>query len=257
MQISLEGRVALVTGGSAGLGLAMATRFAASGAAVGIVARRADKLAEAADQIGGRCATAICDVSDPSAVIAAHEALTTELGPIDILVNNAGVSASGPFLTLDDAAWQRDLDVKLFGAIRFTRLVLPGMQQRRWGRIINVLNIGAKAPPAAGYPTTVSRAAGMALTKALAGEVAGDNVLVNALCTGVLVTDQWPALFERRGQPGETYDDFLARTGRGVPLGRMGDPEEFANLACFLASDAASYLTGYAINVDGGASRVV
>jgi NAD(P)-dependent dehydrogenase (short-subunit alcohol dehydrogenase family) len=269
MEIRLDGRVALVTGGSAGLGLAMACRFAASGASVGIVARRPDVLEAAAEQVrtagadalptGGTSApvaAVTADVRDPAQLEAAHRSVVERLGPVDILVNNAGTSAAQPFAAVSDDAWQADFDLKLFAAIRLIRLVLPEMRARRWGRIINVLNTGAKAPNPGGTPTVVTRAAGMALTKALAGEVAADNVLVNALCTGLLVSEQW----ERRhaATAGETtFDEFVVSMGRRVPLGRMGNPEEFANLACFLASDAASYLTGTAINVDGGLCPVV
>jgi NAD(P)-dependent dehydrogenase (short-subunit alcohol dehydrogenase family) len=179
-----------------------------------------------------------------------------ELGAVDILVNNAGTSAAGPFESITDDQWRDDLELKLFAAIRLVRLCLPAMRAQRWGRIINVLNVSAKAPGPRSCPTAVSRAAGMALTKSLAGEVAADGVLVNALNTGVLVTDQWHRLHEERA-PDLTYEAFLERTGRAVPLGRMGDAVEFANLACFLASDAASYITGTSINVDGGLSPVV
>lgn len=260
MEIRLDGRTALVTGGSAGLGLAMARRFAASGARVAILARRPDVLEAAAAQVRAAGGTEVlgvpADVRDPAQLEAAHRTVVEQLGRVDVLVNNAGTSSAHPFLSIDDRDWQADLDLKLFAAIRLCRLVLPGMRAQRWGRIINVLNIGAKAPAAGGAPTAVSRAAGMALTKALAGEMAPDNVLVNALCTGLLVSEQW----ERRhagGDDGTTFDQFVERIGRRVPLGRMGDPEEFANLACFLASDAASYLTGTAINVDGGLCPVV
>ena len=262
MDVRLDGRTALVTGGSAGLGLAMARRFAGSGAAVAIVARRPDVLERAAELVraeGARPEAVLalpCDVRQPEQVRAAHGEIVERLGPIDILVNNAGTSATSPFADITDEAWQADLELKLFAAIRFTRLVLPGMRERRWGRIINVLNIGAKAPTAGGAPTVVSRAAGMALTKALAGEVAADNVCVNALCTGLLVSEQW----ERRhaaADGGPPFEDFVAEMGRRVPMGRMGDAEEFANLACFLVSDAASYVTGTAINIDGGLCPVV
>jgi 3-oxoacyl-[acyl-carrier protein] reductase len=134
--------------------------------------------------------------------------------------------------------------------------VLPPMKERRWGRIINVLNVGAKAPRAGGAPTAVTRAAGMALSKVLAGEGAPFNVLVNAMNTGILVSDQWVRR-HAASDGSESFDDFVARMGKTVPLGRMGQAEEFANLACFLASDMASYITGTSINVDGGSSPVV
>ena len=173
-----------------------------------------------------------------------------------MLVNNAGTSAAGPFESITDEQWHDDLELKLLAAVRLIRLCLPAMKAQRWGRIINVLNVSAKAPGPRSCPTAVSRAAGMALTKSLATEMAPHGVLVNALNTGVLVTDQWHRLHQERA-PELTFDAFVERTGQAVPLGRMGDASEFANLACFLASDAASYITGTSINVDGGMSPVV
>jgi NAD(P)-dependent dehydrogenase (short-subunit alcohol dehydrogenase family) len=262
MDIHLDGRNALITGGSAGLGLAMARRFAASGAGVGIVARRPEVLEAAAEKIRvearqpERVVAVQADVREPDQIEQAHRQVVDRLGSIDILVNNAGTSAATAFGDITDAAWQADFDLKLFAAIRFMRLVLPDMRDRRWGRIINVLNTAAKAPPAGSAPTAVTRAAGMALTKAVATEVAADNVLVNALCTGLLVSEQW----ERRyasGDDGSSFEEFVERQGKRVPLGRMGEAEEFADLACFLASDAGSYVTGTAINIDGGLCPVV
>ncbi|MBO0709692.1 MAG: SDR family oxidoreductase [Acetobacteraceae bacterium] len=260
MQISLDGRRALITGGSKGLGLAMATRFAASGASVAIVARRPDVLEEAKRSIGqvakGRVLTVAADVAKAADVRRAYETATRELGGIDILVNNAGTSRTGKFEEITDEIWQEDLDLKLFAAIRFARLAFPAMKERRWGRIVNVLNIGAKAPRAGGAPTAVSRAAGMALTKVLAGEGAPHNVLVNAMLVGLIVSDQWVRRHAAQGA-NVSFEEFTGKMGANVPLGRMGTAEEFANLACFLASDAAGYVTGTAINVDGGSSPVV
>ncbi len=261
MQISLEGRKALVTGGSKGLGLAMARTFARAGADVAVVARRPDVLADAQREIetaapGRRVIAVPGDVSSGAGVAAAWQEASSALGQVDILVNNAGTSRTGAFETHTDDHWQEDFDLKLFAAIRLCRLALPQMKERRWGRVINVLNSGAKAPPAGGAPTAVTRAAGMALTKVLAGECAPHNVLVNALCTGILVTEQWEWRHEAANN-GQTFEEFCAEAGKAVPIGRMGDPQEFANLACFLASDAASYVTGCAINVDGGKSPAV
>jgi NAD(P)-dependent dehydrogenase (short-subunit alcohol dehydrogenase family) len=261
MELRLNDRTALVTGGSQGLGRAMARTFAAAGARVAIIGRDRVALDEAAAEIadagGGRPALALsADVADPVALTEAHASAVDGIGPIDILVNNAGTSAAGPFLDISDDDWQHDFDLKFFAAVRLIRLCLPSMQERGWGRIINVLNTAAKAPPARSCPTSATRAAGMAMTKALASEVAGDGVLVNALNTGVLVTKQWEGHHHRR-DPDLTWEEFLAKTGRATPVGRMGDAQEFANLALFLASDAASYITGTAINVDGGLSPVV
>ena len=263
MQISLTGRNALITGGSKGLGLAMATRFAASGANVAILARNPENLDEARRTIGataqGRVAAFACDVSKADDVRRGFEAAMAEFGRIDILVNNAGISRAMPFGEITDEMWQDDLDLKLFAAIRLCRLAMPPMRERRWGRIINVLNIGAKAPRANGAPTVVSRAAGMALTKVLAGEGAPYNVLVNALLVGVIVSDQWVRRHNAQVAEGAntSFDDYAAKLGANVPLGRLGRAEEFAAMACLLCSEEGGYITGSAINVDGGASPVV
>jgi NAD(P)-dependent dehydrogenase (short-subunit alcohol dehydrogenase family) len=258
MDIRLDGRTALITGGSKGLGLAMATRFAASGADVAILARRADVLDEARQRISetarGQVAAVACDVSRAEDVQRAHDVVMERFGKIDIVVNNAGTSRTLPFEEVSDEIWREDFDLKLFAAIRLTRLVWPQMKARRWGRVINVLNIGAKAPRAGSAPTSVSRAAGMALTKVLAGEGAAHNILVNALLVGFIVSEQWERRAARTGVP---LEDFVRDLGKDIPLGRMGEAEEFANIACFLASDAGSYVTGTAINVDGGRSPVV
>ena len=263
MDVRLDGKVALITGSSQGLGRAMAVRFAEAGASVALTARGADALEAAKSEVsaagaGNKVMAHACDVSRAEDCEALHAAVTDQLGPVDILVNNAGTSQRGPFLQVSDELWQNDLDLKLFAAIRLARLVLPGMQDRKWGRIINVLNTGAKAPPAEGAPTAVSRAAGMALTKVLAGEAAKHNVLVNALLVGLIDSNQHQVRHANSGGEG-SYEDFLesmAETNQ-IPLGRVGRAEEFADISCFLASERASYLSGVAINVDGGRSPVV
>jgi 3-oxoacyl-[acyl-carrier protein] reductase len=260
MEITLNGRSAVITGGSKGLGLAMAERFAASGADVAILARDPATLAEAKGKIQsgakGKVAAISCDVSKAADIRKAYDQIMSEFGKIDIYVNNAGQSIRGPSEELTDEQWQGDLDLKLFAQIRFCRLLFPQMKQRRWGRIISVLNIGAKAPGANSAPTSVSRAAQMAFTKALSMEGAPYNVLVNSLHVGVIVSDQIVRRHQREGA-NVSLDEMIRKAGEGVPMGRMGRAEEFANVACFLASDAASYVTGCAINVDGGRSPVV
>jgi NAD(P)-dependent dehydrogenase (short-subunit alcohol dehydrogenase family) len=258
MQIRLDGRAALVTGGSKGLGLAIATEFAQSGADVIIAARDQATLAQAKATIAktaeGRVETVAADVADAAGIKSAYEAAMAAFGKIDVIVNNAGKSETGKFEEITDETWRADLDLKLFAAIRLARLVFPQMKQRRWGRVINVLNIGAKAPGAGSAPTTVSRAAGLALTKVLAGEGAPHNVLVNALLVGLIESDQW---VRRARASNASYEETIRTLGQRVPLGRIGRAQEFANIACFLASDAAGYINGTAINVDGGASPVV
>jgi 3-oxoacyl-[acyl-carrier protein] reductase len=260
MEVRLDGRSAVITGGSKGLGLAMAERFAASGADVAIVARTPETLNEARQRVQanakGKVAAVSCDVSKAADIRKAYDQIMSEFGKIDIFVNNAGQSTRGPSEEITDEMWQADLDLKLFAQIRFCRLLFPQMKQRRWGRIIAVLNIGAKAPGPNSAPTSVSRAAQMAFTKALSMEGAPHNVLVNSLHVGVIVSDQIVRR-HRREAANVSLEEFIRQAGQGVPLGRMGRAEEFANIACFLASDAASYVTGCAINVDGGRSPVV
>ncbi len=262
MDIRLDGRAALITGGSQGLGKGIALRFAESGADVAILARNEDLLEQAKVEIAavgpGEVHTVACDLMDAGATEAAFTDADTALGKIDILVNNAGTSRAGPFAEITDQDWRDDFELKLFAAIRLCRLALPAMKTRRWGRIINVLNIGAKAPRAGGAPTAVTRAAGLALTKVLASDAAPHNVLVNALMVGLIKSGQWERAYAGQ-QPDRTFEEFLQGMSddRNIPLGRIGETEEFANMACFLASDAAGYVTGTAINVDGGNSPVV
>lgn len=259
MDVKLDGRVAVITGGSKGLGLAMASRMAASGADVAMIARDPKGLEEARVAVSktakGRVAVFSCDVKQADAIARSYAEIMTAFGRIDIVVNNAGVSQTGPFMSITDEVWQGDLDLKLFAAIRLTRHAWPQMVERRWGRVINVLNIGAKAPKAGSAPTSVSRAAGMALTKVLAGEGAPHNILVNSLHVGLIDSDQWQRKFSDLGQG--SYEDYLAKMGAPIPLGRVGTSEEFANVACFLASDLAGYVTGTSINVDGNLSPVM
>ena len=260
MEIRMDGRSALVTGGSRGMGRAIAMKFAEAGADVAIVARRPEVLEETKSEIEGagkgRVGAYVCDASDADQIKAAYESVTSDFGKVDILVNNAGTSMVGKFEDITDEMWEADLSLKLFGAIRFCRLAFPSMKKRRWGRIINIVTIGGKAPAAEKAPTVVTRAAGMALTKVLAGEGAPHNVLVNALCTGQIITDQ-TRRFHKRAEPYMSFEEYLIKRGKSIPLGRLGDAEEYANMACFLASDAASYITGTAVNIDGGLCPVV
>ena len=261
MDVRLDGRSAVVTGGSKGLGLAIAEEYARSGADVAILARDQGTLNEAKARIeasarGHKVAAISCDVSKADAIRRTYDQIMSQFGKIDIYVNNAGQSTRGPSETITDEQWQADLDLKLFAQIRFCRILMPQMKQRKWGRVISVLNIGAKAPGADSAPTSVSRAAQMAFTKVLSQEGAPHNVLVNSLHVGVIVSDQIKRRFDRE-RPNVSFEQYVAEAGKSVPMGRMGRAEEFANVATFLASDAAGYVTGCAINVDGGRSPVV
>jgi NAD(P)-dependent dehydrogenase (short-subunit alcohol dehydrogenase family) len=258
----MDGRNAIVTGASLGIGLAISRTFAEAGGNVAIVARREELLAKAKAEINAaapkaKVVTIAADVAKAADCIRIYETAVKGLGQVDVIVNNAGTSRTGAFTSITDEVWQEDLDLKLFGAIRLCRQAFPGMCERKWGRIINVLNIGAKAPRPGGAPTAVSRAAGMALTKVLSGEGAPHNVLVNGLLVGRIESDQWVRRHAALRNNSLSMEDYYKEVGKDVPMGRYGTAQEFANMALFLASDAGSYITGNAINVDGGLCPVV
>ena len=263
MDLGLHGKAAIITGGSEGIGKAAAISMAAEGADVVIAARRADVLEAAADEIRAvsnhRVIALPTDVMVAEQVQSLIDTTMAELGRVDILVNNAGTSAGGPFLSVSDEGWQHDLDLKLYGAIRASRLAVPIMRGQGGGRIINVTNLGAKAPGAASVPTSVSRAAGVALTKAMSKEFAADNILVNTVCIGLIKSGQHETRYRtmRESDPDLTLDKFYADMGDRVPLGRVGEGAEAGDVIAFLASERASYLTGIAVNIDGGTSPVV
>lgn len=263
MDTSLEGRTALITGGSLGLGLATARAYYQAGARVAILARRESVINEACESVAqsdapeaARIAGYVCDVSQADELTDCFGAVAADLGGVDILVNNAGQSAAGRFVDVTDEQWQLDIDLKLMAAVRLSRLAWPHMESQGWGRIINLLNVYAKTPDAGTAPTSVTRAAGMALTKVLAGEGAPHNILVNAMLIGFIKSDQIKRRFDASGTE-QSFEDFVAAAGVRLPMGRMGEAQEAANLALFLASPAASYVTGCAINMDGGLSKVV
>ena len=257
MQLNLQGKVAIVTGGTQGIGKATAVMLAAEGASVVIVARGRELLDTVAAQIvaaGGKVAPIQADVSRSEDCARVVAGAIDAYGRIDILVNNAGTSATGVFESVTDETWQADFDLKLFGAIRLARLAIGHMRKQGGGRIINITNIGAKQPRAKSMPTTVTRAAGLALTKALSKELAADKILVNTVCIGLIRAGQ----HERKAaQAGLDLEARYAEMGKDIPLGRVGHAEEVANVITFLASDAASYVTGTSINLDGGTCAVL
>jgi len=257
MDLGLKGKVAVVTGGTEGIGKATALKLAQEGAKVAICARRAELLDRTAGEIGKTGAEVLAvaaDMSKPADIERFMKAVIERFGRLDILVNNAGTSARGKFLEVDDATWSADLELKLFGAIRCTRLAVPHMKKQGGGRIVNITISSAKQPGAQSMPTSVSRAAGLALTKALSKEYAADNILVNTVCIGKIKSGQ----HERRiKSEGLDANEYYARTAKEIPLGRVGEPAEVANVIAFLVSDAASYVTGSSINLDGGISGVL
>jgi NAD(P)-dependent dehydrogenase (short-subunit alcohol dehydrogenase family) len=257
MDLELGGKVVLITGGTDGLGLALAQGLAREGAAVAICGRDEGRLATAAASIaalGGEVEAVQADVERAHDVEAFVEAGVARWGRIDGVVHNAGRSAGGPLESIGDATWESDLQLKLMGAVRLTRSALPHLRASR-GAAIFTLATSAKAPGASSPPSSVSRAAGLALMKALSKELGADGIRVNAILIGLIESGQWVRAAAAGGVPLATFYEQMAE-GAAVPLGRVGRSEEFADLGCFLLSARASYLTGTAINLDGGLSPV-
>ena len=264
MDLGLTGKIAIITGGSDGLGKAAATRMATEGAKVALAARDQTRLDSAiadimrtsgSDQVIGIST----DVMDESQVVSMVDTVVGTWGGIDILVNNAGTSATGKFEEVAIDTWKYDIQLKVYGAIYCSRAALPHLKESSGGRIINLTTWGGKATPGGTMPTSLSRAAGISLTKAMSKDYASDDILVNTVCVGVIKSGQTDRIFEtlREANPSLTRDDFHARIASTVPLGRIGESEEVGDVIAFLASERASYVTGTAINIDGGQSPVV
>src|SRR4030095_16720139 len=249
--LGLAGKVAIVTGGSEGLGRACVERFVRSGAKVAACARRKDVLERNMDEIrratGGEILAMATDVTHGNEVEAFVAATVAQFGGVDILVNNAGTSLAAGFEQVDEATWQYDFDLKVMGAIRLCRLVIPHMKKRGGGRIINVTTVGGKAPAPRALPTSVTRAAGINLTKSLANEYAADKILVNTVCLGLVKSAQ----LGRRAKGGD-LEAHYREVAKRVPVGRVAEASEFADLVAFLVSERAGYITGTAVNFDGG-----
>ncbi len=261
MDTSLDGKVAIVTGSTSGIGLGIARRLANEGATVVIVGRRKEPIDEAVADIVARYGDdraygVAADVTRPADLEHLVGEVVARGGQLDILVNNAGQPAHDPFLGNDDDVWAYDIELKLMAAVRLSRLVIPHMRAAGGGRIINILSIGAKFQPANSSPTSITRAGGMALTKVLSKEFAADNILVNAVLLGIAKSGQWERQWEADGGPG-TLDEFYAELSKSVPLGRPAEPDEIGDLVAFIAGPRAAYMTGAAINFDGGNSPVV
>jgi 3-oxoacyl-[acyl-carrier protein] reductase len=253
VDLGLEGRRVLVTGGSKGLGYAIAQELVREGARVAICSRNEDEVRAAGQELGVVLAQR-ADVTDPGQITDLLARSAEALGGIDGLVNNAGRARPGTFATLADVDWQGDLDVKLFSLIRCSREVVPYMREAGGGRIVNIGAIQGRGPDPAFFATSVNRAAGNAFTKALAIELAKENILVNGVNIGFVVTPQWENIHQKRA-PELSRDEFFARLAQDVPLGRFGDPEEVAGIVAFLLGDRATYITGASIDVAGGMGR--
>ncbi|RJO66133.1 MAG: SDR family oxidoreductase [Myxococcales bacterium] len=261
MDLGIRGRKAVVTAASKGLGLAVAERLAIEGAQVAICARNAETLADAVRHIKKAAADAVvfaraCDVTKPEEMDAFVAATRKELGGIDILVTNAGGPPPGTFDSVSDAQWQEAFNLNLMSAVRLIRAALPDMIGNRWGRILLMASISARQPLANMILSNAVRAGVIGMAKTLADEVAHEGVLVNVLCPGFIRTGRMEQVIRAQAEKaGVGFEERLKTVQSQIPIGRLGRPEEFANVAAFLVSEAASFVTGSTVLADGGMFR--
>lgn len=254
MQLGLAGKVALITGGSKGIGLQTALQLLQEGVRVAICARDAAGLEKAKrylfNETGQEVFTVVADMTNKADCARFVAETVTHFGQLDILINNAGTSAAKAFDDVSEELWEQDVALKVFAAIYTMRMALPHMKTRG-GAIVNVTAIAGKTPGANSLPTSMSRAAGQALVNAASKDLGKYNIRVNTVCIGLIRSTQIEQIW-KQSHPSLTWDEFSAKMGEDIPLGRIGKTEEAANVITFLVSDAASYVSGTAVNIDGG-----
>ena len=260
LELNLSGKVALVTGGSEGIGKGIAVKLAGEGCRVAICARREDVLADAAEAIrsesGAEVLAVAADVTLAADVERFVNDAASKYGGIDILVNNAGRSEAHHFEDTNESVWQEDFDLKFWAAVRSSRLAVPHMKARGGGSIVNITHPGGKAPGPGSVPTSVSRAAGIALSKAMSKDLAQHRIRVNTVCLTNIRSAQAKRAWTASGSDVD-FDAWCEELGKDVPLGRMGEPGEVGDLVAFLVSDTGAFMTGAAINFDGGSGETV
>jgi 3-oxoacyl-[acyl-carrier protein] reductase len=264
MDLGLRGSACVVTGASGGIGRAIALALAGERAAVLLVARRPEELAETAvacGEAGGRAEILPLDVTAPDAGERIVEACLTRLGRIDALVNNAGVSSATPFEELTDDDWQAQWEIHVMAPMRLMRAAAPAMAQRGGGRIVNVSSTSGKRPGQRNIAYSVTKAAELSLSRALADLYARRGVLINSVAPGPVASELWTGPGGLADQVaslrGITREEVLESIAAGLPIGRLGTEREIAAVVTFLCSEAASYVTGAAWSVDGGAVPVI
>jgi 3-oxoacyl-[acyl-carrier protein] reductase len=257
MDLGLRGKNALVCGASSGLGLAIARELAAEGANVALVARRESELTGQCEKIsaehGVRALPVPADLTQPDAASRVAAAVSEALGSVDICVANAGGPPSTLFEGTTDEQYQAAITLNLLASIRLAHAVVPAMRKRKWGRMIFLTSMAAKQPVAGLILSNTARAGLLGFAKTLASEVARDGVMVNTVLPGHFDTARATQLAEMRAQrENRPVHEILAARSGGIPIGRSGDPREMAAVVAFLASERSSFLTGTAIQVDGG-----
>lgn len=255
MDLELAGKAFLITGGTDGLGLALAERVVAEGAHVAVCGRDDERLNRAQARLGGDALCFEADVTDPAQLDEFVDAAMGRFDRLDGVVNNAGRSAGSSVATSSDEAWREDFELKVLAAVHLSRRALPALAESR-GSILNVLATLARTPPPNSTPSSAARAAGLAFTKALAHEVGPQGIRVNAILIGLIESGQWVRRAEATGTTLENFYSSVARAS-SIPLGRFGRAEEFADLATYLLSVRASYVTGVGVALDGGLSPFI
>ncbi|MFZ5918145.1 MAG: SDR family oxidoreductase [Chloroflexota bacterium] len=260
MDLGLKGKVALVAAASKGLGKAAALALAGEGALVAICGRTANALQAAAAEIeqasGSPVMAVVADVGRADDVERLAEAVAARFGQLDILVTNAGGPPAGHFSSLDDNAWQQAFELTLMSTVRLCRAALPHMQKNGWGRIVNITSVSVKQPIDNLLLSNALRTGVVGLAKTLSAQFAGWGITVNCVCPGWTLTDRVAELLAAQAQArGITPQEAEAQITADIPMARMGRPEELAALIAFLASEQAGYITGAAIQVDGGYVR--
>jgi NAD(P)-dependent dehydrogenase (short-subunit alcohol dehydrogenase family) len=258
MELGLAGRVALVTGGSSGIGRACALELASEGAAVCIVARDPGRLKQAASDIEalGRQVQAVsADLSTADGCRSAATAALEQFGRVDILINNAGAARQADVLALDTAIIDEALALKTYGYLRLAQLLIPGMRERGWGRIVNIAGGAGASPTPGNLPVSFANVTVLNMTRALSDAVSAQGILVNTICPGLTNTPRARRLSGPAGSRGGDVEAALAEMGRRLPAGRIAEPQEIAKVAVFLSSEACTYVHGNAIYMDGGSRR--
>lgn len=260
VEYEIEGRVAIVTGGSSGMGFASAKGLAAQGVKLLLLSRSVEKLNKAKAEIEESTSVEVevlaGDVSDKSLAPKAIALAMEKYGQIDILINNAGGPPMGGFLEQDEDSWEQALEQNLKSVIRFTTAAAPHMIENKWGRIINITSTSSKEPYGGMVLSSTVRAGVHAFAKSVAAELAPNGVTINTLGPGGVLTGRLTSLLETAAErQGKPYEELLAASQASIPIGRFADPEEFADMVLFLASERGRYVTGTSIMVDGGLTK--